>query len=160
MKVAHGPLQNYARGSRLGSLYYYNSTTVTLSILGGAAGRVVQRRGDARWWVGAPSNVPGARVEATVGPALPRSGVCVHGPARQNCHTLALSNLRATRRARQGVPCYSKWTYVDMNSWTPSPLMNSLFSSRCLGNYLESHVHSLSLVEGTQRATFCFSRNK
>jgi len=37
------------------------------------------------------TRVPGARVEATFGPGVPRGRVCMRGAARPDCQTLALS---------------------------------------------------------------------
>jgi hypothetical protein len=61
-KSRHGHLQSQTRGSRLGSLYYDNITTLATlpsggrprhsrrRSCGGAAGCGAQRRGDAQWW--------------------------------------------------------------------------------------------------------------
>ena len=40
---------------------------------------------------GSAHTEPGARVRCTIGSAVVRSGVCMRGAARSNCHTLALS---------------------------------------------------------------------
>jgi hypothetical protein len=77
--------------------------------------RAFRSRGDRR------TRVHGARVEATIWPAIARSRVCKPGAARSNCHMLMLSHLAAGRGKAASMPAAARPRCIiqarDLGCW-------------------------------------------